>query len=162
MLPLAYSQPLTKHGRHPSCVWDSSCFCVYRNPLTEESSKLLLEDFLLAGLKLPWKYTEVLGSFSPLLLPFSFLLGIPAIGSIERNWENWRKERTRVFLLHTSASCDTSSSICSCFHVSISLHIIYLFLLWSSPLLAAPTEPLTPFNYYFKQTITIGLGMDKY
>ena len=125
-------------------MWDSSFLCVYRNPLTEESSKLLLEDSLLTGLKLPWNYTTVLDSFSPVLYPSFFPSGNSS------NREHWQKlgeleERKDKGLspLYFCFLWYLQQDLCL-LHGSISLHIIYLFLLWPSPLLAAPTEPLTP------------------
>lgn len=66
MLPLGCSQPLTNMvGILVACG----------TPLTEESSKLLLEDSPLPGLKLPWNYNVVLDSSSPVLLPSFFSSG---------------------------------------------------------------------------------------
>lgn len=150
-LPLGCSQPLTNMvGILVACG----------TPLTEESSKLLLEDSPLPGLKLSWNYNVVLDSSSPVLLPSFFSSG--SSSQWEALAEIWRlggKEGQGSF----SASCDTSSSIYLCLlHVYISLHIIHPFPLWSSPLQPPPTEPLAPSNDHCNQTISIGLGIDKY
>lgn len=161
MLPLACHWP-SMVGILVVCGTPLFCVCI---------EILLLRSPLSFCLKTPywlgWNFLETTPQSWTLSSKFSFLPSFFPSGN-SSNREHWQKlwelEERKDKGLSPSYFCFLwylQQHLCL-LHVSISLYIIYLFLLWPSSLLAAPTEPLTPSNYQCNQTISIGLGMDKY
>lgn len=146
MLPLGYSWQMTKHGGHPSEMWDSS-------------------DSFAWGLAIGWVGTFLVLHYSIKLFlpnPPSFLL---RSSQWEARAEDWRMGEGENLgpSPSLSAFCGSFSNMCLChLHVFISLRIIYPLPLWCGLLWAAPTEPLAPSSSHCNKMISVGLGTGKF